>query len=246
MADQQHSGQFAGCMALVTGACGGLGAAVVRALAGRGATVIAVDVNEQGLQQLATGAEGIHPLHMNLADPASIVRGVDIVLREHGQIDILAHMAIRHIAGDDGFELRAFTNHTPEQVLETLAVAVTGPTLLTQHVCKTMVERKSGQIVFTGSMLRTGTGGIVMYTAGKAYITALARGLFAELRQHNIRTLAVHPGGMHTGMHQFRDPWMLEPAVVAEAIVEQLALPKGLAVLSFEIVPHDPEHPDAM
>jgi hypothetical protein len=37
---------------------------------------------------------------------------------------------------------------------------------------------------------------------------------------------------------------MLDPAVVAETIVEHLALPGGVAVLSFEMVPHHPEHPD--
>jgi NAD(P)-dependent dehydrogenase (short-subunit alcohol dehydrogenase family) len=63
-------------------------------------------------------------------------------------------------------------------MLETLAVAVTGPTLLTQLVCKRMVERRSGRIVLTGSMHRTGTAGLVMYSAAKAYANALARGLF--------------------------------------------------------------------
>lgn len=107
-----------------------------------------------------------------------------------------------------------------------------------------MVERRSGRVVLTGSMHRTGAPGIVMYSAAKAYINAFARGMFLELRDYNIIVSVANPGGMHTGLHQFRYPWMLDPAVAAETIVGRLTLPGDVAVLSFEMAPHDPEHPD--
>jgi NAD(P)-dependent dehydrogenase (short-subunit alcohol dehydrogenase family) len=234
-----------GRVALVTGAAGGLGSALAQALARRGATVLAADVDIAALHSMHNGAEAsIEPLYLNLTEPRDIVRCVETITRERGRVDILAHTAIRHFAGDDGHELRPFTDHSVEQVLETLAVSVTGPTLLTQLVCRGMLERRSGSIVFTGSMHRTGTAGIAMYTAAKAYVNTLARALFLELREHNITTLVANPGGMHTNLHGYRYPWMLDPVVVAEAIANQLMLPEGVAVLSFEIVPHDPENPD--
>lgn len=240
-------GGLAGQVALVTGGAGGLGAALVRSLARQGATVIACDIDADGLTRLANAHLGnVRPRRLDLTDPDDIERGVADIAAEHGDLDILIHAAVRHFPSAVGNELRPFVDHTPEQVLETLAVAVTGPTLLTQLVCQRMIARRRGRIVFTGSMLRHGTAGIVMYTAAKAYVTALARGLFLELREHNIVAAVAHPGGMNTALHWHRHPWMLDPTTVADTIVGHLLLPPNLAVLSFELVPHDPDHPDAI
>ncbi len=235
--------QLQGRLALVTGAAGGLGSALVRSLSQRGATVVACDVDPGSLSRLESGR--VHPWRMDLSDPEDIQCSLQAITAEHGDVDILIHAAVRHFAGDDGEEPRDFVSHSPSQVLETLAVAVTGPTLLTQLVCKRMVERRFGRIVLTGSMHRTGTAGLVMYSAAKAYVNALARGLFLELREYDIITSVANPGGMHTALHRHRHPWMLDPIVVADTIAEHLALPGGVAVLSFEMVPHHPEHPDS-
>ncbi len=236
---------LAGQLALVTGAAGGLGAALTIALAANGATVVACDVNVEVLDQVASGAGGrVHPQMMDLRDPEQIQRCVSEVTEQHGDIDIVAHAAIRHFAADDGNELRAFTNHTPTQVLETLAVAITGPTLLTQLVAQRMVARRTGRIVFTGSMHRNGAAGLAMYAAAKAYLNTLARGLFLELREYDVTTMVSNPGGMHTGLHQHRYPWMLDPAIVADTIVGTLLQPRNVALLSFDMVPHNVEHPD--
>ena len=235
--------QLQGRLALVTGAAGGLGGALVRSLSQRGAVVVACDVDVRSLARLESGR--VHPWRMDLSDHEDIQRSLQAITAEHGDVDILIHAAVRHFASDDGDELQAFVDHSPSQVLETLTVAVTGPTLLTQLVCKRMVERRSGRIVLTGSMHRTGAAGLVMYSAAKAYVNALARGLFLELRKYDVITSVANPGGMHTALHRHRHPWMLDPDVVAETIAEHLALPGGVAVLSFEMVPHHPEHPDS-
>lgn len=234
-----------GQVALVTGAAGGLGSALVRSLARRHVVVIGCDVDVDGLERLSTEGDGnVRGHRLDLTDPEDIALGVDKVMSEYGEVDVLIHAAVLHVPGAVGKEARAFIDHSPAQVLETLAVAVSGPTLLTQLVCKRMVERGTGRIVFTGSMLRHGAAGVVMYAAAKAYVNALARGLFLELREYDIVASVVNPGGMNTGLHWHRHPWMLDPSAVAETIVQQLALPKNMAMLSFDLVPHDPAHPD--
>lgn len=236
---------LAGQIAVVTGASGGLGGALVQALARRGVTVVACDVAAGVPERLSRSDHGsVHPQRLDLADPTDIERGVAAITAEHGDIDILIHAAIRHFPAAVGQEARAFIEHTPAQVLETLAVAITGPTLLTQLVSQRMVERGNGRIVFTGSMHRSGTAGLVMYAAAKSFINALARGLFLELREHDIITSVANPGGMNTGLHWHLHAWMLDPAVVAETIVQQIALPGNVALLSFDMVPHDPHNPD--
>lgn len=236
---------LAGQVAVVTGAAGGLGSALAHALARRGVLVIACDVDDDGLERLSSVSGGnIHAQRLDLTDPADIEETVERITTEHGDIDILIHTAIRHFPEAVGKEARAFVDHTPAQVLETLAVAITGPTLLTQLVSRQMGERGNGRIAFTGSMHRTGTAGLAMYAAAKAFINALARGLFLELRAHDIITTVANPGGMNTDLHWHRHPWMLDPAVVAETMVRQIALPGNVALLSFDMVPHDPQNPD--
>ena len=236
---------LAGQIAVVTGAAGGLGSALVQALARRGVVVVGCDVNVAELQPLPADSNGrLHAHQLDLTDPAAIVQGVAAITARHGDIDILIHAAVRHFPAAVGREARPFVDHSPEQVLETLAVAVTGPTLLTQLVAQRMVERRTGRIAFTGSMHRNGAPGLVMYAAAKAFVNTLARGLFLELREHDIVTSVANPGGMNTGLHWHRYGWMLDPAVVAETIVQQIALPGNVALLSFDMVPHDPEHPD--
>jgi len=236
---------LAGQVAVVTGAAGGLGSALVGVLTRRQAVVVACDLDVEALERVLPDGDGlVHRHRLDLTDPADIERGVAAIGRQHGDIDILIHAAVRHFPAAVGKEARPFIDHSPEQVLETLAVAVTGPTLLTQMVCRRMVERGAGRIVFTGSMHRTGTAGLVMYAAAKAYVNALARGLFLELREHDIITSVANPGGMNTGLHWHRHGWMLDPAIVAETIVQQIALPGNVALLSFDMVPHDPANPD--
>lgn len=233
-----------GQIAIVTGAAGGLGSALVRALARRNAVVVGCDLDTEALQRVSPDDGVIHLRRLDLTDPLDIECGVEAITAQHGDIDILIHAAVRHFPSTVGIEARPFVDHSPGQVLETLAVAVTGPTLLTQLVCKRMVERDRGRIVFTGSMHRTGTAGLVMYAAAKAYVNALARGLFLELREHDIITSVANPGGMNTGLHWHHHSWMLDPSIVAETIVQQIALPGNVALLSFDMVPHDTEHPD--
>ena len=237
---------LAGQIAVVTGAAGGLGSALVAALTRRQAVVVACDLDVEALERVPPDGIGVagHRHRLDLTDPADIERGVAAITSGLGDIDILIHAAVRHFPAEVGREARPFIDHSPEQVLETLAVAVTGPTLLTQLVGRRMVEREAGRIVFTGSMHRTGTAGLVMYAAAKAYINALARGLFLELREHDIITSVANPGGMNTGLHWHRHGWMLDPAIVAETIVQQIALPGNVALLSFDMVPHDPANPD--
>lgn len=237
---------LAGQIAVVTGAAGGLGSGLVRSLTRRGVVVVGCDVDQSGLDRLVADGGGlVHGYRLDLTAPADIERGVEAIGAAHGEIDILIHAAVRHIPAAVGHEARPFVDHSPAQVMETLAVSVTGPTLLSQLVARRMVERGSGRIVFTGSMHRTGTPGLVMYAAAKAFVNALARGLFLELREHDIVTSVPNPGGMNTGLHWHRHGWMLDPAIVAETITQQIALPGNVALLSFDMVPHDPEHPDS-
>lgn len=241
----EAGGALAGRVAVVTGAAGGLGSALAQSLARRGARVVACDIDGEGLARLSeAGGGAIETLPLDLSRPESVQQSAAAILQTHGGADILVHAAVRHIPADAEREARAFADHSPAQVLETLAVCVVGPTLLTQMLCPPMIARRWGRIVFTGSMHRTGTPGLVMYSAAKAYLNALARGLFLELREHNVTASVVNPGGMNTALHGHRFPWMLDPAAVAELITTHLTLPEEIAVLSFDLVPHHPDHPD--
>lgn len=78
-------------IALVTGAGGGLGRAIVTALVKDGLTVIALDIDTDALAQIEEG--GVHPFQCDLTDPDQIARFLDRVGAEFGGLDVLVNNA---------------------------------------------------------------------------------------------------------------------------------------------------------
>jgi 3-hydroxybutyrate dehydrogenase len=85
-------GPLVGRTALVTGAASGIGAAVARRLAADGATVLAVDLNEEGVKALARDVPGVEPLACDLSD-------LDAVDALPAEVDVLVNNAgLQHVS----------------------------------------------------------------------------------------------------------------------------------------------------
>ena len=78
-------------MAIVTGGLTGIGAAIVEQFAAEGAVVIAADISAPATPLDAS--QSITALHLDVADPASVVAAVDVAYRLRGRIDYLVHAA---------------------------------------------------------------------------------------------------------------------------------------------------------
>ncbi|MFI5911794.1 SDR family oxidoreductase [Dactylosporangium sp. NPDC051541] len=189
--------RYSGRVALVTGAGSGIGQATVLQLAHEGARVIGCDIDAAGLE--ATGKVLAHAgytaalLTADIADPDDVRQVVDAL--PGGDIDLLAN-----VAGimDHFLPVTDLDDETWDKVL---AVNLTGPMRLCRAVIPAMRTNGAGAIVNVASI-----GGLTGSVAGSAY-TAAKHGLIGLTRSlaflygpDGIRTNAVCPGGVHTGI----------------------------------------------
>ena len=183
-----------GKAAIITGAAGGIGTALVAGFAALGARVLAVDIVDP--KDLPAGAV-FH--RADLRDPAAIAGIASAAQSQLGPTDILINNA------GLGEKVRA-----EEMALEvwnnTLSTNLTGSFLLSQAIGRGMIARRSGKIINVGS--RCGFMGMpfsAAYNASKAGIAALTRTLAVEWGIHDIQVNAIIPGVVRTPMNAHRD-----------------------------------------
>ena len=190
---------LAGKIALVTGASRGLGFAMARAMANAGATVVLnsrdeAALNEKAAQIKAAGGRA-DVIAADAANEAEVISMVQTVLARHGTLDIaIANAGIQHRA--------TITDFATEDFLRVQAVNQTGPWLLAREAARAMVPRRSGRIIFTGSVSAIlGRAPISAYTAAKGGLHALTRSLAADLGPHGITVNSIAPGYILTEMN---------------------------------------------
>ena len=191
---------FTNKTALVTGAAQGIGAAVVRALAERGARVAALDMNADGLATSAAelGAEGRHvtPFPADVRDSAVVEETIDRIERELGPIDILVNVA-------GILRMDSVACLTDDDWAATFAVNTTGVFHVSRAVTKRMVPRRSGAVVTVGSNAASAPRmRMAAYAASKAASAQFTKCLGLELAQYGIRCNVVSPGSTDTPMQR--------------------------------------------
>jgi 2,3-dihydro-2,3-dihydroxybenzoate dehydrogenase len=185
-------------VALVTGAAGGIGAAVARALGERGATVAAVD---RETTRLAETVEKLTADGLNVvAFPADVTRHADVestvaaVEEQLGPLDFLVNAAGVLRLG----EARSLTD---EDWTATFAVNTTGVFMMSRAVVNRMVPRASGALVTIASNAAgTPRTEMAAYAASKAAATMFTKCLGLEVAKYGIRCNLVAPGSTDTPM----------------------------------------------
>jgi 3-oxoacyl-[acyl-carrier protein] reductase len=161
------SSDLTGKVALVTGASGGIGTALVEALVERGATVVATSRNHQN----PTTPGRVHHRQLDVADLESLQPFVAQVIDEFGSLDlVLPNAGIAPVHTLPAIDLTTWQ--------ETLTVNLTAPFLLAQAALPDMVNRGYGRILFTSSAAAF-VGGFVgpHYAASKAALHGLVASL---------------------------------------------------------------------
>ncbi|WP_263172709.1 2,3-dihydro-2,3-dihydroxybenzoate dehydrogenase [Streptomyces sp. SCSIO ZS0520] len=190
-------------VALVTGAASGIGAAVARALAERGARVAAVDRDAEGVMETVTKlqADGLHAAGCpaDVTDPAAVEEAVDQVEQHVGPVDYLVNAA---------GVLRLGPAHRLSDAdwNDTLAVNATGVFLMSRAVVSRMVARSSGALVtVVSNAAGTARTDMAAYSASKAAAMMYTKCLGLEVAQYGIRCNLVAPGSTDTPM--LRSMW---------------------------------------
>jgi short-subunit dehydrogenase len=172
-----------GRTALVTGASGGLGQAIARALARRGAHVVLTARRAEVLEALAAETGG-RALACDLADRSAL----DRLVEQAGPVDVLvANAGIPGSGRIDSF--------TVEQIDRALDVNLRAPMVLARLLCEGMAERGGGQIVFVSSLNgKAGSAGASVYAATKFGLRGFAQGLREDMRPRGVGVSTVFPG----------------------------------------------------
>lgn len=191
-------------IALVTGAAGGIGEAVVRTLAERGARVAALDRDPtrlaESVKRLTACGPRVTAVPADVTSSADVDRAVNTVEDTLGPVDCLVNAAGVLRLG----EARKLTD---QDWTDTFAVNATGVFHVSRAVVDRMVARGGGAIVTVASNAAgTARTEMAAYAASKAAATAFTKCLGLEVAAHGVRCNVVAPGSTDTpmlrGMHQ--------------------------------------------
>jgi uncharacterized protein len=200
-----------GRTALVTGATGGIGRAIARALSARGATLLLSGRRTDVLEPLASEL-GARALECDLSDPAAVDRLAD----EAASVDLLVANAALPASG-------YLTTFTQQEIDRALAVNLRAPIALARRLVEPMMERGSGHLVFVSSLSgKAASPGGSVYSATKFGLRGFALGLRQDLRPHGVGVSIVAPGFVRdAGM--FHDSGAKLPAYIGTNTPEQVA-----------------------
>ena len=186
---------LSGKSALITGASGGIGGAVARALHAAGAQVALSGTREAPLRALAEelGARA-HVIVANLSDPESIEALAKSALAEMGAVDILVNNA--GITQDN-----LFMRMSDSEWQSVIDVNLGATFRLCRGVLRPMMKARWGRIVNITSVVgATGNPGQANYAAAKAGIVGMSKSLAHEVASRGITVNCVAPGFITTAM----------------------------------------------
>ena len=186
---------LSGKAALVTGASGGIGAAIARALHGAGATVGLSGTREAPLKDLAEElGERAHVLPCDLSSAEAVLALPRVATDAMGGLDILVNNA--GITRDN-----LFMRMSEEDWAAVLDVNLTAAMRLSKGVIRGMMKARWGRIVNISSVVgATGNPGQTNYAAAKAGLVGFSKALAYEVASRGITVNAVAPGFITTAM----------------------------------------------
>jgi 3-oxoacyl-[acyl-carrier protein] reductase len=184
-----------GKTALVTGASGGIGGAIAKALHAQGATVALSGTRREALEKVAAElGERTHVLPCDLGDPAATDALVKEAETAMGKLDILVNNAG---LTRDNISMRM----KDEEWQKVLDVNLTAGFRLARAAMRGMMKRRHGRIIGITSIVGvTGNPGQANYAAAKAGMIGMSKALAQELASRAITVNCVAPGFIETAM----------------------------------------------
>jgi len=186
---------LSGKTALITGASGGIGGAIAKALHSAGATVGLSGTRVEPLQALATElGERAHVLPCNLGDAEAVEALPKQAIEAMGALDILVNNA--GITRD-----QIFMRMSDEEWAQVLDVNLTSSMRLCRGVMRPMMKARWGRIINISSIVgATGNPGQANYAASKAGLVGMTKSIAYEVASRGITANAVAPGFIATAM----------------------------------------------
>jgi NAD(P)-dependent dehydrogenase (short-subunit alcohol dehydrogenase family) len=221
-------GRLQGKVAIVTGAGGGIGAAICRLFALEGAAMVGVDIDADALERvaasvLATGGR-VSTLSADVAEEATAEIAVARARDEFGRLDVLVSNAVYDLP------------HAPLTAISaadwrrTMAVNLDSAFLLSKHAIPAIAAQGGGSIILMASQLgRVARPGRPWYCAAKGALIQLAKAMALDHAGQNIRVNSLSPGPVETDRYM-RNFDTLEAARASHhTLIGRLGVPEEIA-----------------
>lgn len=193
-----------GRCALITGGARGIGFATARALAGDGAKIALVDINEEGIMRGAgklrddLGAEAV-AVRCDISSPEDVASMIATVTETLAPPDILVNSAAV-------LDNKTFLESDKVDWDRMLGVCLGGPMNVMHALLPGMIERGHGRMVFLASdAARVGQARLSYYAAAKGGVVALVKSVAQEVGVHGVTMNVVSPGATNTELRQDRE-----------------------------------------
>jgi len=216
--------ELKGQVALVTGATRGIGAAIAKELAARGAVVVGTATSDEGAARIgeALAAQGGRGVRLDVNDAAAVDALVDGIVKQHGGLQVLVNNAG---ITRDTLAMR-LKDEDWDAVLDTNLKAVFR---LSRAVMRTMMKQRHGRIINITSVVgASGNPGQANYAAAKAGVAGMTRALARELGSRGITVNCVAPGFIATDMTAVL-PEEQQKALLGQIPLGQLGRPEDIA-----------------
>lgn len=208
---------------MVTGGSRGIGEALAREFASRGAKVTVVARSVDALQRVA-GETGGNAVVADLSDDREVDGLIERVEMMHGPVDILVNNA--------GLETTVpFATEDPRAIRAVSRLNYEAPLVLTRHVLPGMLARGRGHVVFVSSLAGTaGFPGMAVYCGTKAGIFNFFSSLRRELKHTPVNLTVLSPGPVDTQMWDAVESASPETAKVVRRFQMLQLIPKASPV----------------
>lgn len=233
---------------VLTGAAGGMGRAITRALLDSGRRVVLVDRDAKALQELAaTAGDKVFPIELDISDAKAVDRLPDAIPSHFGPVDVLINNAGHDIGGRTRFDIGSADDWS--NIIQTNLI---GLMRVTRAILPGMVQRNAGHIVNISSINAVRiVPDMAAYSTSKAGVHMFTETLRGELAETAIRVTELQPGLTRTNIiltryrgdtqkekdyfDQFR--MALDPADIARSIVFALDQPAHVQIAEMMILP---------
>jgi 3-oxoacyl-[acyl-carrier protein] reductase len=194
--------RFSNKIAIIAGGAGGIGKAIAFRLGQEGATVALFDFNQSLLRQTLTEFEQLQikakGFLIDISDDVQVAHAVLQVAEEYGKIDIMVNSA--GIVGPTSTRITEYANADFDKLCQ---VNLKGSFLITKYVLKEMEKSGNGRLLLISSISgKEGNPGMVGYSASKAGVIGLVKGVAKEFADTNITVNGLAPAVIKTPMNE--------------------------------------------
>lgn len=188
---------FGGKIAIVTGAASGLGMGFAQQIDRAGGTVIAADINLEGVQQVVAGLGQHAEAHkLDVRDSAAVVKLVDDTVDKHGRID--------YIFNNAGIAVQGYVEEIPIEDWDAIIdINLKGVAYGTAAAYRHMVRQGNGHIVNTASLAGlTPAPLLAPYSTVKFGVVGMCDSLRVEAQAKGVSVTALCPGFIESGIYE--------------------------------------------